>query len=67
MKTVKIGETIIGEGFPKIIVPLVGKTREELVTEAKNSKQLIVILSNGESIILKKLLIQKQQRFSLMI
>lgn len=36
MKTVKIGETIIGEGFPKIIVPLVGKTREELVTEAKN-------------------------------
>ncbi len=36
MKTVKIGETIIGEGFPKIIVPLVGKIREELVTEAKN-------------------------------
>lgn len=36
MKTVKIGETIIGEGFPKIIVPLVGKTREELVIEAKN-------------------------------
>ena len=36
MKTVKIGDTIIGEGMPKIIVPLVGKTREDLLKEAQN-------------------------------
>ena len=40
MKTVKIGETIIGEGFPKIIVPLVGKTREDLFSEARNLQEI---------------------------
>ncbi|MGC6768242.1 type I 3-dehydroquinate dehydratase [Enterococcus sp. LJL128] len=35
MQTVKVGNVVIGEGTPKIIVPLVGKTKEEIIHEAK--------------------------------
>lgn len=34
MKTVQIRNIIIGEGRPKICVPIVGKTKEEILTEA---------------------------------
>lgn len=34
MKTVKIDEVVIGEGLPKIIVPLVGRTQAEILEEA---------------------------------
>lgn len=34
MKTVTIDQVTIGEGLPKIIVPLVGKTQKELLEEA---------------------------------
>lgn len=35
MKTVQIRNVIIGEGRPKICVPIVGKTQEEILQEAK--------------------------------
>ncbi|MBO0453981.1 type I 3-dehydroquinate dehydratase [Candidatus Enterococcus murrayae] len=35
MKTVTVDQITIGEGLPKIIVPMVGQTKEELVSEAK--------------------------------
>ncbi|MDH6363306.1 3-dehydroquinate dehydratase-1 [Enterococcus sp. PF1-24] len=35
MKTVKIDNLIIGEGLPKIIVPLVAKTETEILEEAR--------------------------------
>ncbi len=40
MKTVKIDNLVIGEGLPKIIVPLVGKTRAELLAEAEKLQTL---------------------------
>lgn len=36
MKPVKIRNVVIGEGIPKIIVPIVGVTREEILAEAKS-------------------------------
>lgn len=35
MKTVKVMNTVIGDGIPKIVVPMVGKTSQELIEEAK--------------------------------
>lgn len=35
MNTVKVRDIEIGAGAPKIIVPIVGKTKEEIITEAK--------------------------------
>ncbi|EOH72191.1 type I 3-dehydroquinate dehydratase [Enterococcus malodoratus] len=35
MKTVTVDKTTIGEGMPKIIVPMVGQTKEELLMEAE--------------------------------
>ena len=35
MKTVKVRDIEIGAGAPKIIVPIVGKTKEEIIAEAK--------------------------------
>ncbi len=35
MNTVKVKNIVIGEGMPKICVPIVGKTRTEIVEEAK--------------------------------
>ena len=33
--TLKIRETVIGEGMPKICVPLTGKTAEEVLHQAE--------------------------------
>ncbi|MGM0239615.1 type I 3-dehydroquinate dehydratase [Enterococcus sp. AZ103] len=38
MNTVSVGSTVIGAGKPKVIVPIVGKTREEILSEAKIAK-----------------------------
>ena len=35
MATVKIRNVVLGEGLPKIAVPNVGKTREEIISAAK--------------------------------
>ncbi|MDO4975688.1 MAG: type I 3-dehydroquinate dehydratase [Eubacteriales bacterium] len=35
MQTVKVRNLTIGEGNPKIIVPIVGTTKEEIITEAR--------------------------------
>ena len=40
MSTLKIKNVVIGEGTPKIIVPLVGKTEEEILKEAALVKEL---------------------------
>ncbi|MDP4157202.1 MAG: type I 3-dehydroquinate dehydratase, partial [Bacillota bacterium] len=40
MSTLKIKHLMVGEGSPKIIVPLVGKTKEQIVEEAKLVKDL---------------------------
>ena len=39
-KTVEVRNLKLGEGIPKICVPLVGKTNEEILTEAENLKTL---------------------------
>ena len=39
MKTVKIREITIGTGRPKICVPIVGKTEEEILQEARKIPQ----------------------------
>jgi 3-dehydroquinate dehydratase-1 len=36
MKTFKIKNTVLGEGVPKICVPIVAKTKEEAIEEAKS-------------------------------
>jgi len=35
MNTVKVRNTVIGEGLPKICVPIVGVTKEDIIAEAK--------------------------------
>ncbi|MGM0168241.1 3-dehydroquinate dehydratase, type I [Enterococcus sp. AZ135] len=40
MKTVTIDQVTIGEGVPKIIVPIVGKTKEELLSEVETIQTL---------------------------
>ncbi|WP_265458060.1 type I 3-dehydroquinate dehydratase [Enterococcus sp. HY326] len=40
MKTVKVGNIEIGAGLPKIIVPLVGETRNKIIEEAQLVAQL---------------------------
>ena len=42
MKTVKVRNTVIGEGIPKICVPIVGVTKEGILEEAKALKSLPV-------------------------
>lgn len=36
MKTVKVRDVVIGEGRPKICVPIVGETKDEILAEAKS-------------------------------
>ncbi len=36
MNTVKVRDIEIGAGTPKIIVPIVGVTKQEIIDEAKN-------------------------------
>ena len=40
MKTVEIKGIKIGEGIPKICIPLTGKTREEIIKEAETVKKM---------------------------
>ena len=40
MRTVKIRETVIGEGMPKICVPITGKSREEIEEETRQVKEM---------------------------
>lgn len=40
MNSVKVRDVIIGEGMPKICVPIVGISKEEILTEAKNIVEL---------------------------
>lgn len=40
MNTLKIRNIILGEGIPKICVPIVGITKEEILSEAVNIKKL---------------------------
>ena len=42
MNTVKVRNITIGEGRPKICVPIVGKTREEILKEAATFSSLPV-------------------------
>ena len=35
MNTVNVRNIVIGEGIPKICVPIVGKTKEELLSEVE--------------------------------
>lgn len=40
MKTLTIGDLTLGEGLPKICVPLTGESQEDLLEEARQVKQL---------------------------
>lgn len=42
MKVVEVRNVKIGEGIPKICVPIVGKTQEEILTEAASFEQIPV-------------------------
>ena len=44
MTPVKVRNISIGEGIPKICVPVVGITREEIITEAKSFSSIPVDL-----------------------
>ena len=35
-KTVVVRDLILGEGIPKVCVPLVGKTREDIINGARD-------------------------------
>ncbi len=35
MNTVKVRNVVLGEGMPKICVPIVGITKEEILNQAK--------------------------------
>ena len=40
MSILKIKDVVIGEGVPKIIVPIIGKTKEDIIQEANIVKEL---------------------------
>ena len=42
MNTVKVRNMVLGEGIPKICVPIVGQTKEAILAEAANIKKLPV-------------------------
>ena len=42
MNTVQVKNTVIGEGRPKICIPIVGKTKTDILEEAKNITSLPV-------------------------
>ena len=39
MNTVQVKNTVIGEGRPKICVPIVGKTKTDILEEAKKNRK----------------------------
>lgn len=42
MNTVKVRNVVLGEGMPKICVPIVGVTKEEIIEQAKSLKNITV-------------------------
>ena len=42
MNTVQVKNTVIGEGRPKICIPIVGKTKTDILEEAKKITALPV-------------------------
>ena len=42
MNTVKVRNKVLGEGIPKICVPIVGQTKEAILAEAENITKLPV-------------------------
>lgn len=44
MKTIKINEIVIGEGKPKVCVPITGSTAEEIAEEVQQIKELEIDL-----------------------
>lgn len=38
MNSIQVGHTIIGKGLPKICIPMIGKTKEELLLEVESLK-----------------------------
>lgn len=47
MKTIQIRNITIGEGRPKICVPIVGQTEEDILREAAGFASLPVDVVNG--------------------
>ena len=42
MNTVKVRNVVLGEGMPKICVPIVGVTKEDIIEQAKSLKYITV-------------------------
>ena len=47
MNTVKVRDIEIGAGAPKIIVPIVGVTKKDIIDEAKHLIPFRLMLLNG--------------------
>ncbi len=47
MNTVKVRDMKIGAGVPKICVPIVGETKEEILAAAKSFDNVRLMLLNG--------------------
>lgn len=60
MNPVIVRDVKIGEDIPKICVPIVGVTREEILNEAKSFENIPWILLNGGWIDMKMFLILKK-------
>ena len=62
MNTVQVKNTVIGEGRPKICVPIVGKTKTDILEEAKKITTLPVDVVEW-----RRLGLQKRQMSGLMM
>ena len=63
MNTVKVRNIEIGAGIPKICVPIVGVTREEILAAARISSQQRLMLLSGVLTGMKiSLILQRQRR-----
>lgn len=63
MNTVKVRNVEIGVGIPKICVPIVGVTREEILAAAENIKSTKAVLLSGVLTGMKiSLILQRQRR-----
>lgn len=54
-KPIQVKNMSLGEGIPKICVPITGKTEEEIKEEGKKQWKQVQSLWNGEPIFLKRL------------
>ena len=62
MNTVKVRNIEIGAGIPKICVPIVGVTREEILAAAENIKSRLMLLSGVLTGMKISLILQRQRR-----